>query len=120
MVAETNKQRHTARKKQSQIDLVQFMALIRLATGLEPKIGQVLRKSDTTGIVSAFSKIKRELQLHQIFEENATFDPQKINTSSSKTVKKRRYSFIPLNRERYRSIFCYHIHVQKYSILSRT
>lgn len=63
LIASINKQTLTQKEKQAQIDLIESMALNSLLTGLEPKIGQIIRASDPDDIVSAISRIKRELQL---------------------------------------------------------
>lgn len=77
MLAAINKQNLTAKEKQAQIDLVDSMALNSLLTGLEHKIAQIVRASDPVDIVTAVSRIKRELQLSQL--ENQKFSsPNKI------------------------------------------
>lgn len=66
MLASINKQNLTNKEKQAQIDLIDSMALNSLLTGLEPKIGQIVRASDPKDILTAVSRIKRELQLYHL------------------------------------------------------
>lgn len=66
MHAAVNKQNLTAKEKSAQIALIESMALNSLLTGVEPRIGQILRASDPDDIVTAISRIRRELQLHHL------------------------------------------------------
>lgn len=74
MHAAVNKQNLTTKEKSAQISLIDSMALNSLLTGVEPRIGQILRASDPDDIVTAVSRIKRELQLNH-------FETQKSSNS---------------------------------------
>lgn len=57
------KQFFTAKEKQARIDLIESIAPNNLLTDVKPKIDQIFLASDPEDIISAESRIKRELQL---------------------------------------------------------
>lgn len=58
-----NQQNFTAEQKQSQCTLLDSMCLDALLTGLDQKIGSIVRASNPKDLVDAAIRIKRELQL---------------------------------------------------------
>lgn len=66
MHSAVNKQNLTAKEKLAQIALIDSMALNALLTGLEPRVGQIIRASDPPDIITAISRIRRELQLRHL------------------------------------------------------
>lgn len=66
MHSAVNKQNLTTKEKSAQITLIESMALNSLLTGVEPRIGQILRASDPDSIVTAVSRMRRELQLNHL------------------------------------------------------
>lgn len=66
-----HKQTMTNDQKLAQSNLIETMVLNTLLTGLEPKIGQVVRSSYPPDILTAIMRIKRELQL-SYFQEQKT------------------------------------------------
>lgn len=48
------------------------MVLNTLLTGLEPKIDQILHVSNPEDIVSAVTRIERELQLRELYTKTVT------------------------------------------------
>lgn len=78
MHSAVNKQNLTPKEKQAQITLIDSMALNTLLTGLEPKVGQIIRASDPDDIITAISRIKRELQLRH-------FETQKFTSVRNET-----------------------------------
>lgn len=83
MHAAINKQNLTAKEKTAQISLIDSMVLNSLLTGVEPRIGQILRASDPDDIITAISRIKRELQLNH-FESQKLFGTRNIPTQVRK------------------------------------
>lgn len=79
MHASVHKQRLTLAQKQAQLQLTEGMVLNTLLTGLEPKIGQIVRASDPVDMLTAISRVRRELQLNY-------FETQKIGRSNSATT----------------------------------
>lgn len=55
-----NKQNLRVEEKQAQSDSIEFMALYRILTGLEPKLGQIVCGYYPFDIVTTISRIKRE------------------------------------------------------------
>ena len=53
----------TGDQKIAQSSLIDTMALNTLLTGLEPKLGQLIRAGNPTNLLQAHSRIRRELQL---------------------------------------------------------
>lgn len=53
----------TRDQKMAQTDLIDTMSLNTLLTGLEPRLGQLIRASNPNSLVEAQNKIRRELQL---------------------------------------------------------
>lgn len=59
-------------QKAAQCTLIETMALNTLLTGLEPRLGQIIRACNPTDLIEAQQRIKRELQL-------SYFENQKFN-----------------------------------------
>lgn len=72
MHANIQKSPRSALEKQAQITLIESMALNTLLTGLEPRIGHIIRASNPRDILEAQIRIRRELQL-------SYFETQKVN-----------------------------------------
>lgn len=87
MHAAINKQNLTAKEKTAQISLIDSMVLNSLLTGVEPRIGQILRASDPDDIITAISRIKRELQLNH-FESQKFSGTRNIPTQVTSQVRK--------------------------------
>ena len=68
------KQNLSTDQKLSQMNLVETMTLNTLLTGLEPKLGQIIRAGNPQNMLQATNRIKRELQLSyfesQKFQKN--------------------------------------------------
>lgn len=62
----------TREQKEAQISLIETMTLNTLLTGLEPRLGQLIRASNPSTLLEAQSRIRRELQL-------SYFETQKTN-----------------------------------------
>lgn len=86
MHSAVNKQNLTPKEKQAQITLIDSMALNTLLTGLEPKIGQIIRASDPDSILTAVARIKRELQLRHL--ETQKFSTGRTDQPSQYPIKK--------------------------------
>lgn len=56
-----NKQNQTAKEKSAEISLIKSMDLNCLLTGVESRIGRILRTSNSNDIISAISGIKQRL-----------------------------------------------------------
>ena len=59
-------------QKEAQCELIDTMALNTLLTGLEPRLGQVIRAGNPVDLLDAHVRIRRELQL-------SYFETQKVN-----------------------------------------
>lgn len=81
MLSAISKQNLTQSQKNSQIILVDNMCLNTLLTGLEPKLGQIIRASNPLTILEAINRIKRELQLS--YFENSRQKPNQNNLGES-------------------------------------
>lgn len=77
MISVINKSYLSAGQKCAQSMLIQSMCLNTLLTGLEPKLGQLIRASNPTDMMTAISRVKRELQLN--YFENQKFSNPKNN-----------------------------------------
>ncbi|KAL1488664.1 hypothetical protein ABEB36_014464 [Hypothenemus hampei] len=80
MQSSITKQNLSRDQKLAQSDLIENMTLNTLLTGLEPKIGQIIRASSPNSIVDAVQKIKREMQL-------SYFEGQRSNIRSQSNSK---------------------------------
>lgn len=70
MIANINKSLELSNEqKLAQCSLIDTMSLNTLLTGLEPRLGQIIRSGNPRDILQAQSRIKRELQL-SYFESN--------------------------------------------------
>lgn len=76
MHASVHKQRLTVPQKQAQIQLTEGMVLNTLLTGLEPKLAHVIRASDPADMLTAITRVRRELQLNY-------FETQKTSRSNN-------------------------------------
>lgn len=76
MHASVNKQRLTVAQKEAQIQLTEGMVLNTLLTGLEPNLAQVVRASDPADMLTAITRVRRELQLNY-------FETQKPNRNNN-------------------------------------
>lgn len=65
-----------ADQKAAQCTLIDTMALNTLLTGLEPRLGQVIRAGNPVDLLDAHARIRRELQL-------SYFETQKVNRPST-------------------------------------
>ncbi|KAJ8967814.1 hypothetical protein NQ317_004049 [Molorchus minor] len=63
MHASVQKTQLTAEQKTAQSNLIETMTLNTLLTGLDPKLGSIIRASNPSTMLAAISRIKRELQL---------------------------------------------------------
>lgn len=63
MHASIQKQNLTIEQKKAQSDLIETMTLNTLLTGLEPKLGQIIRAGNPPNMLQATNRIRRELQL---------------------------------------------------------
>lgn len=76
MYACIQQQNLSEEQKTAQEQLIESMSLNTLLTGLEPKLGQIIRASNPPDILTATIRIRRELQL-------SYFEKQKFNKTSS-------------------------------------
>lgn len=83
MYASVNKQAFTQAEKDAQTKIIETMTLNTLLTGLEPKIGQIVRASDPADILTATNRIRRELQL-------TYFETQKMNNTNRNPIPPRK------------------------------
>ncbi|KAJ8972922.1 hypothetical protein NQ317_010580 [Molorchus minor] len=84
MHAAVQKQQLSTGQKQAQIQLTEGMILNTLLTGLEPKIGHIVRSSNPGDMLTAISRVRRELQLNY-FENQKQFNRnQNVNTATRK------------------------------------
>lgn len=72
MHAAVQKSNLSAEQKAAQTNLLDTMTLNTLLTGLEPRLGQLIRASNPSNMLEAYSRIRRELQL-------SYFENQKVN-----------------------------------------
>ncbi|KAJ8977201.1 hypothetical protein NQ317_011212 [Molorchus minor] len=79
MHAAVQKQHITGGQKQARIQLTESMVLNTLLTGIDPKIGHVVRASDPQDILTAITRIRSELQLN--YFENQKFGNRSNNTN---------------------------------------
>ncbi|KAJ8982005.1 hypothetical protein NQ317_004092 [Molorchus minor] len=79
MHAAVQKQHITGGQKQAQIQITESMVLNTLLTGIDPKIGHVVRASDPQDILTAIARIRRELQLN--YFENQKFGNRSNNAN---------------------------------------
>lgn len=91
MHAAVQKSNLTAEQKAAQTSLLDTMTLNTLLTGLEPKLGQLIRASNPTNMIEASNRIKRELQLsyfeNQKHENNRNTMQTTRKTSSAQPAK---------------------------------
>ncbi|KAJ8947671.1 hypothetical protein NQ318_009555 [Aromia moschata] len=80
MHAVVHKQPLTVAQKQAQIQLTEGMVLNTLLTGLEPKIAHVVRASNPVDMLTAITRVRRELQLNY-------FEIQKLNRNNNTPVR---------------------------------
>ncbi|KAJ8939080.1 hypothetical protein NQ318_008684 [Aromia moschata] len=78
MHASIHKQQLSTGQKQAQIQLT-GMILNTLLTGLEPKIAHVVRASDPADMLTAITRVRKELQLNY-------FEMQKSNRNNNNTL----------------------------------
>lgn len=71
MHASVHKQPLTAQQKQAQIQITEDMVLNTLLTGLEPKIAHIVRASNPGDMLTAITRVRKELQLN--YFENQKF-----------------------------------------------
>lgn len=64
----------TAAQKAAQCTLIDTMSLNTLLTGLEPRLGQIIRANNPDNLLDAHNRIRRELQL-SYFETQKTIRP---------------------------------------------
>lgn len=74
MYSAVAKQILTQAQKNAQILLIDNMCLNTLLTGLEPRLGQIIRANNPVTMLDAINRVKRELQLH--YFENQKFQKQ--------------------------------------------
>lgn len=67
----------SSEQRQAQIQLIETMALNTLLTGLEPRLGQIIRASQPRDLPEAQSRIRREIQLS--YFENQKFNKPMAN-----------------------------------------
>ncbi|KAL1493546.1 hypothetical protein ABEB36_009250 [Hypothenemus hampei] len=79
MQSSITKQNLSRDQKLAQSDLIENMTLNTLLTGLEPKIGQIIRASSPNSIVDAVQRIKREMQL-------SYFEDQRSNIRRNRVI----------------------------------
>ncbi|KAJ8979679.1 hypothetical protein NQ317_001079 [Molorchus minor] len=72
MHASIQKSNLTGDQKIAQARLIETMALNTLLTGLEPRLGQIIRASNPRDLLEAHMRVRRELQLS--YFENAKFN----------------------------------------------
>lgn len=65
-------------QKDAQTILIETMALNTLLTGLEPRLGQLIRASNPTSLVEAQNRIRRELQLSYLENQKSSNNPKPI------------------------------------------
>ncbi|KAJ8951516.1 hypothetical protein NQ318_000212 [Aromia moschata] len=82
MHASIQKQHLTVEQKDAQVQITESMALNTLLTGLEPKVGHVIRASNPPDMLTAISRIRRELQLN--YFENQKFQNKNFNSQPRK------------------------------------
>ena len=71
------KQSLTLEEKSAQSNLIETMTLNTLLTGLEPKIGHIIRAGNPSNMLDAINRIKRELQLS--YFEQQKFQNRMVN-----------------------------------------
>ncbi|KAL1489788.1 hypothetical protein ABEB36_013722 [Hypothenemus hampei] len=76
MQSSITKQNLSRDQNLAQSDLIENMTLNTLLTGLEPKIGQIIRASSPNSIVDAVQRIKREMQLSYFEEQRSNIRSQ--------------------------------------------
>lgn len=72
MQANINKSNQSNEQKKAQTDLIETMALNTLLTGLDPRIGQIVRASNPKDLLEAHQRIRRELQLSYFENQQKT------------------------------------------------
>ncbi|KAJ8980873.1 hypothetical protein NQ317_001337 [Molorchus minor] len=84
MHASVQKTQLTPEQKTAQSNLIETMTLNTLLTGLDPKLGSIIRASNPSTMLAAISRIKRELQL-SYFESQKFPKNNKPNTNFKQT-----------------------------------
>lgn len=87
MHAAVQKQSLTLEEKTAQSDLIETMTLTTLLTGLEHKLGQIIRAGNPADMLDAINRIKRELQLS--YFEAQKFHTKTINKSPTQNQQRR-------------------------------
>ena len=77
MHSAVQKQSLTLEEKSAQSNLIETMTLNTLLTGLEPKIGHIIRAGNPSNMLDAINRIKRELQLS--YFEQQKFQNRMVN-----------------------------------------
>lgn len=73
----------TTDQKEAQSSLVESMALNTLLTGLEPRMGQIIRAGCPHSLLDAQSRIRREMQLSHFENQKTTKTfPQKVSVTN--------------------------------------
>lgn len=87
MHANIQKSSLTNNEKQAQICLIESMALNTLLTGLDPRIGHIIRASNPKDIIEAQIRIRRELQL-SYFENQKQNKLNTVRFSQNQPIKR--------------------------------
>lgn len=74
-------------QKAAQTNLIETMALNTLLTGLEPRLGQIIRAGNPRDLLEAHSRIRRELQL-SYFETQKSSRPVVPSSKVSQPIRK--------------------------------
>lgn len=85
MLSAINRQIITRDQKVAQSNLIDTMVLNTLLTGLEPRLGQTVRASYPPDILTAITRIKRELQL-SYFQDQKSQLSRNSNSTNRKTT----------------------------------
>lgn len=101
MYSAVAKQILTQEQKNAQLILIDNMCLNTLLTGLEPKLGQVIRAGHPVNMLEAITRIKRELQLsyfeNQKFQRSNKAQPIQKPQNSNPNLNQKFCSFCKRN-----------------------